>query len=84
MPEQVDEGDGDAAVHVEDQVGLLGRGDLLHLLRGEVNVIHLEIRSFFNHWAIGRTVGLSDWTVDTDTRPPFVAKYIYSFFLKHV
>ena len=31
MSEEVDKADGDAAVDVEDKVGLLGRGDLLRL-----------------------------------------------------
>jgi len=34
-PHQINKADGDAAIHVEDQVLLLGRGDLLHL-QGEI------------------------------------------------
>ena len=31
MPQQIHEADRDASVHVQDEVGLLGRRDLLHL-----------------------------------------------------
>ena len=48
MPEQINKADGDAAVHVEDEVGLLARRDLLDLegvaqQRGRGEVGHHEL-----------------------------------------